>query len=89
MEIKKLTAELAVSQQIAASDLRAIADAGFRAVVCNRAMGPTCWWPVVARIRGSVFMSNSRSDCVEGNLEIRHSVIFRIGHMSGAHVDLH
>jgi hypothetical protein len=29
------------------------------------------------------------SDCVEGNLEIRHSVIFRIGHMSGAHVDLH
>ncbi len=29
------------------------------------------------------------SDCVEGNFEIRHSVIFRIGHMSGAHVDLH
>ncbi|MFM0040218.1 TIGR01244 family sulfur transferase [Paraburkholderia strydomiana] len=39
MDIKKLTAELAVSQQIAASDLHAIADAGFRAVVCNRPDG--------------------------------------------------
>ncbi|SAL42340.1 pyridine nucleotide-disulfide oxidoreductase [Caballeronia udeis] len=39
MDIKKLTAELAVSQQIAASDLRAIADSGFRAVVCNRPDG--------------------------------------------------
>jgi len=29
------------------------------------------------------------SDCIERNLEIRHSVIFRVGHMSGAHVDLH
>ena len=39
MDIKILTAELAVSQQIAAFDLRAIADAGFRAVVCNRPDG--------------------------------------------------
>ena len=39
MDIKKLTADLAVSQQIAASALRAIADAGFRAVVCNRPDG--------------------------------------------------
>lgn len=39
MDIKKLTAELAVSRQIAASDLRAIADAGFRAVICNRPDG--------------------------------------------------
>src|ERR1700682_1061700 len=39
MDIKKLTAELAVSQQIAASDLRAIEAAGFRAVVCNRPDG--------------------------------------------------
>lgn len=39
MDIKKLTAGLSVSQQIAASDLRAIADAGFRAVVCNRPDG--------------------------------------------------
>ncbi|HEX3636689.1 MAG TPA: TIGR01244 family sulfur transferase [Paraburkholderia sp.] len=39
MDIKKLTAELAVSQQIAASDVRAIAQAGFRAVICNRPDG--------------------------------------------------
>lgn len=39
MDIKKLTAELAVSQQIAASDLHAIKAAGFRAVVCNRPDG--------------------------------------------------
>lgn len=39
MDIKKLTVELAVSQQIAASDVRAIAQAGFRAVICNRPDG--------------------------------------------------
>jgi sulfide:quinone oxidoreductase len=39
MDIRKLTAELAVSQQIAASDMRAIAQAGFRAVICNRPDG--------------------------------------------------
>jgi sulfide:quinone oxidoreductase len=39
MDIKTLTGELAVSQQIAASDLHAIKAAGFRAVVCNRPDG--------------------------------------------------
>jgi sulfide:quinone oxidoreductase len=39
MDIRKLTAELAVSQQITAQDLPAIAQAGFRAVVCNRPDG--------------------------------------------------
>ncbi|KWR88648.1 bifunctional protein tyrosine phosphatase family protein/NAD(P)/FAD-dependent oxidoreductase [Cupriavidus sp. IDO] len=39
MDIKKLTAELAVSKQIAASDLRTIAEAGFRTLVCNRPDG--------------------------------------------------
>ncbi|WOD18568.1 TIGR01244 family sulfur transferase [Paraburkholderia kirstenboschensis] len=39
MDFKKLTAELAVSQQVAASDLHAIKAAGFRAVVCNRPDG--------------------------------------------------
>jgi sulfide:quinone oxidoreductase len=39
MDIKTLTAELAVSRQIAASDLHAIKAAGFRAVVCNRPDG--------------------------------------------------
>lgn len=35
MDIKKLTARLAVSQQVAVSDLQAIKTAGFRAVVCK------------------------------------------------------
>ncbi|CAB3778710.1 bifunctional protein tyrosine phosphatase family protein/NAD(P)/FAD-dependent oxidoreductase [Pararobbsia alpina] len=39
MDIKKLTDELAVSRQIAASDLPAIKAAGFRAIVCNRPDG--------------------------------------------------
>jgi len=39
MDIKKLTAGLAVSQQIGASDLQAIKAAGFRAIVCNRPDG--------------------------------------------------
>ncbi len=36
MDIKPLTAELSVAPQILASDLRGIAHAGFRAVICNR-----------------------------------------------------
>jgi sulfide:quinone oxidoreductase len=39
MDIKKLMPGLAVSQQIAASDLQAIKAAGFRAIVCNRPDG--------------------------------------------------
>jgi sulfide:quinone oxidoreductase len=39
MEIKKLTGDLSVSAQIQPADLRAVADAGFRAVICNRPDG--------------------------------------------------
>ena len=39
MDIKALTAELSVAPQIAAADLRAIAEAGFRSVICNRPDG--------------------------------------------------
>jgi sulfide:quinone oxidoreductase len=39
MEIRKLTTELSVSPQIAASDLPAIRAAGFRAIICNRPDG--------------------------------------------------
>ncbi len=39
MEIKALTAGLSVSEQILPSDLQAIKDAGFRAVICNRPDG--------------------------------------------------
>ena len=36
MEIKPLNTVLSVSAQIAASDLQAIADAGFKSIICNR-----------------------------------------------------
>ena len=39
MELRKLTAELSVSPQIAVSDLPAIQAAGFRAIICNRPDG--------------------------------------------------
>ncbi|MFL9900427.1 hypothetical protein PQR75_28550 [Paraburkholderia fungorum] len=37
MDITKLMPGLAVSQQVAASDLQTIKAAGFRAIVCNQA----------------------------------------------------
>ena len=46
MDIKALTAELSVAPQIAAADMRAIADAGFRAVICNRPDGESADQPV-------------------------------------------
>ncbi|MEI6660958.1 MAG: TIGR01244 family sulfur transferase [Comamonadaceae bacterium] len=39
MEIKPLYTVLSVSAQIAASDLQAIADAGFKSIICNRPDG--------------------------------------------------
>ena len=39
MEIKPLNTVLSVSAQIAASDLQAIADAGFKSIICNRPDG--------------------------------------------------
>lgn len=39
MDIKTLNRELAVSPQIAAADLQAIAAAGYRSVICNRPDG--------------------------------------------------
>lgn len=39
MDIRKISAELSVSPQIAPTDLRALAEAGFRAVICNRPDG--------------------------------------------------
>ena len=39
MDIRLLTAELSVSSQIAAADLNAIAEAGFRSIICNRPDG--------------------------------------------------
>ncbi|MDO9312973.1 MAG: TIGR01244 family sulfur transferase [Burkholderiaceae bacterium] len=47
MDIRPLTGELSVAPQIAAADMQALADAGFRSVICNRPDGegadqPTC-----------------------------------------------
>ena len=39
MDIRSLTAELSVGPQVLAADMRAIAEAGFRAVICNRPDG--------------------------------------------------
>ncbi len=39
MDIKRLTPELSVSPQIAPADVGAIAEAGFRAIICNRPDG--------------------------------------------------
>ncbi|WP_262054516.1 TIGR01244 family sulfur transferase, partial [Burkholderia thailandensis] len=50
MEIRKLTDTLSVSPQLAAADLPAIAQAGFRAIVCNRPDGEGPDQPTVAEI---------------------------------------
>ena len=39
MDIKALNKELAVAAQIAPTDLQAIADAGYRSIICNRPDG--------------------------------------------------
>ncbi len=39
MELKSLTADLSVSAQIRPTDLQAIKNAGFRAIICNRPDG--------------------------------------------------
>ncbi len=39
MDIKKITPKLSVAPQIAAADMKALADAGFRSIICNRPDG--------------------------------------------------
>lgn len=53
MELKTLTPELAVAAQIHASDLREIANAGFRTVICNRPDGEGNDQPVFAELQAS------------------------------------
>lgn len=50
MDIKALTAELSVTPQIAAADMHAIAEAGFRSVICNRPDGESADQPVYAEL---------------------------------------
>ena len=50
MELKTLTPELAVAAQVHAADLHEIANAGFRAVICNRPDGEGNDQPVFAEL---------------------------------------
>ena len=50
MDIKTLTANLSVTPQITASDMQAIKDAGFRAIICNRPDGEGADQPSFAEI---------------------------------------
>ncbi|MBB3181179.1 bifunctional protein tyrosine phosphatase family protein/NAD(P)/FAD-dependent oxidoreductase [Variovorax sp. Sphag1AA] len=50
MDIKSLTGELSVSPQIAGADMQAIAEAGFRSVICNRPDGEGSDQPVFSEI---------------------------------------
>ena len=45
MDIRKITDELSVAPQIAASDIATIAAAGFRSVICNRPDGESAGQP--------------------------------------------
>ena len=62
MDIRTLTAELSVAPQIAITDLRAVADAGFRSVICNRPDGEGPDQPVYSEIERSA---------VEQGLQVR------------------
>ncbi|MEJ8810470.1 TIGR01244 family sulfur transferase [Variovorax ureilyticus] len=50
MDIKSLTGELSVSPQIVGADMQAIAEAGFRSVICNRPDGEGSDQPVFSEI---------------------------------------
>ncbi len=63
MDIKTLTAELSVSPQIFAADLRDIAQAGYRSVICNRPDGEAADQPGYSELARAA---------TEQGLEIRH-----------------
>ncbi len=56
MDIKTLTGTLSVSPQIAVSDMQAIKDAGFRAIICNRPDGEAGDQPGFAEIEKAARM---------------------------------
>lgn len=63
MDIKSLTAELSVSPQIVSADMRAVAQAGFRSVICNRPDGEGADQPVFGEIELAA---------IEHGLQVRH-----------------
>jgi sulfide:quinone oxidoreductase len=50
MEIRKLTDSISVSPQVAIEDIKAIAEAGFKTVICNRPNGESDDQPDLALI---------------------------------------
>jgi sulfide:quinone oxidoreductase len=54
MDIRKITDELSVAPQIAASDIANIAAAGFRSVICNRPDGESTEQPCCGDIEAIV-----------------------------------
>ena len=50
MDVKALTPELSVAPQLAAADMPAVAQAGFRAVICNRPDGEGADQPLFTEI---------------------------------------
>ncbi len=63
MDIKPLTAELSVAPQIVSADMRAVAEAGFRSVICNRPDGEGSDQPLFSEIERSA---------VDQGLQIRY-----------------
>lgn len=53
MDIKRISAELSVSPQIAPSDVAAVAARGFRSIVCNRPDGEEGRQPAAAELRAA------------------------------------
>ena len=53
MQIKRLNNEISVSPQIAVNDIKAIADMGFRSILCNRPDGEAGDQPLFEEIRAS------------------------------------
>lgn len=71
MEIKSLTDSLSVSPQIMPSDIQAIKDAGFRAIICNRPDGEGADQPTYDEIAAAAQNAELKSvylPIVSGNL---------------------
>ena len=54
MDIRKITEELSVAPQVTASDIAAVAAAGFRSVICNRPDGESADQPCCGDIEAVV-----------------------------------
>lgn len=73
MDIRRIDDGVAVTPQIAAADIPAIAEAGFRAIICNRPDGEE---------RGQPAFDEVRAAAAEAGIEIRFQPV-----MSGAVTD--